>query len=115
MDGIDPPPLALAVLFITCAASAMDVDGHSERGGLFPSMPLLRHMWTGGRVGLKRPLTVSEDATRKSAIKAVAVKERRSGTLVFVTVLHKTGVWRGLAITVQQDYPIACLPGHAAI
>ncbi len=84
-------------------AGEIDVDGHPKRGGFLPPVPLPRRMWAGGRLEVKRGLIVGEEATRKSTIKTVAVKEGRSGTLVFVTVLHEISDRQGLAITEEQD------------
>ena len=98
-------PLPWHWLYFSSPAHAadVDVDGHPKRGGFLPPVPLPRRMWAGGRLEIKRPLTIGEDATRKSTIKAVTVKEGRSGTLVFVTVLHEISDRHGLAITEEQD------------
>jgi 3-methylfumaryl-CoA hydratase len=84
-------------------AADVDIDGHPKRGGFLPPVPLPRRMWAGGRLEIRRALTVGENAARKSTIKTIAVKQGRSGTLVFVTVLHEISDQRGLAIVEEQD------------
>lgn len=84
-------------------ATDVDIDGHPKRGGFLPPVPLPRRMWAGGRLEIKRPLTIGEEALRKPTIKSISVKEGRSGTLVFVTVLHEISDKHGLAITEEQD------------
>lgn len=102
-------------------ATDVDVDGHPKRGGFLPPVPLPRRMWAGGRLEIKRSLTIGEEALRKSTIKAVSIKEGRSGTLVFVTILHEISDRHGLAITEEQDLvyrdtpPVDAVPATLAL
>jgi 3-methylfumaryl-CoA hydratase len=84
-------------------AEDVDVDGHPKRGGFLPPIPLPRRMWAGGRLEIIRSLIIGEEVLRKSTIKSVNIKEGRSGTLVFVTVLHEISDKQGLAIMEEQD------------
>ncbi len=64
-------------------------DGHPQRGGFLPPVPLPRRMFAGGRFEFHRPLKIGETMTRSSRIADVSGKEGRTGTLVFVTVRHE--------------------------
>lgn len=68
--------------------SALDRDGHPERGSLLPPVPLPRRMWAGGEVRFHDDARIGERLRRVSRIADVVVKEGRSGTLCFVTVHH---------------------------
>jgi 3-methylfumaryl-CoA hydratase len=60
-------------------------------------------MWAGSRLEFLRPLTVGAEATRTSTIKDVAVKEGRSGMLVFVTVRHEISDREGVVLSDEHD------------
>ncbi|MBW8783332.1 MAG: MaoC family dehydratase N-terminal domain-containing protein [Novosphingobium sp.] len=81
----------------------LGVDGHPQRGGFLPPVPLPRRMWAGGRVSFVTPLRLGEMATRTSTILKVEAKSGRSGNLVFVTVEHRIAGEHGLAIVEEQD------------
>jgi 3-methylfumaryl-CoA hydratase len=70
------------------ATTALDRDGHPERGHFLPPVPLPRRMWAGGEVRFHDDLRIGERLRRVSKIADVVVKEGRSGTLCFVTVHH---------------------------
>ncbi len=91
-------------------------DGHPERGGFLPPVPLPRRMWAGSRLNFHHPLQVGDEVTRSARIADVSIKSGRSGTLVFVTVRHEIHNARGLAISEEQDivYRDAPTPGAAA-
>ena len=91
-------------------------DGHPQRGGFLPPVPLPRRMWAGSRLNFHHPLQVGDEVTRSARIADVSVKTGRSGTLVFVTVRHEIHNARGLAISEEQDivYRDAPAPGAAA-
>ena len=98
------PPLAHWLYFLdTHRQSELGPDGHARRGEFLPPVPLPRRMWAGSRLEFLRPLALGVDATRKSTIKDVSVKDGRSGTLVFVTVRHEISDARGLAIIDEHD------------
>src|SRR5262249_58506269 len=78
-------------------------DGHAKRGGFLPRVPLPRRMFAGGRFEFRRHLTIGEEIIRTSRIKDVAVKEGRSGLLVFVTVTHDISGPGGVAINEEHD------------
>ncbi|HSN20176.1 MAG TPA: MaoC family dehydratase N-terminal domain-containing protein [Usitatibacter sp.] len=98
------PPLAHWLYFLpTDRQSELGPDGHARRGGFLPPVPLPRRMWAGSRLEFARPLVVGAEATRTSTIKDVAVKEGRSGTLVFVTVRHEIADAGGLVLSDEHD------------
>ena len=92
-------------LYFTPLARQSDIgpDGHAKRGGFLPPVPLPRRMFAGGRFEFHRHLTIGEEITRASRIKDVAVKEGRSGLLVFVTVTHEISGSAGVAINEEHD------------
>jgi 3-methylfumaryl-CoA hydratase len=120
-EGIDPihgtdiPPL-WHWLYFTPLARQSDIgpDGHAKRGGFLPPVPLPRRMWAGGRLEFLRPLKVGETIKRISRIKDVSVKEGRSGTLVFVTVVHEISSSAAVAIREEHDIVYRANPGPDA-
>jgi len=71
-------------------ASRLGHDGHPKRGGFLPPVSLPRRMWAGGEITFHAPLVIDEMVTRTSRIDDVEVKQGRSGTLCFVTVIHES-------------------------
>jgi len=78
-------------------------DGHPQRGGFMPPVPLPRRMWAGSTLHLSAPLRAGEEILRRSEIADVAVKEGRAGVLVFVKVRHEYHGSSGLAQSEEQD------------
>ena len=91
-------------------------DGHAQRGGFLPPVPLPRRMWAGGRLSFPGTLKVGEPAKRHSEILSVEPKQGRSGNLVFVVVRHRISGSAGLAVEEEHDivYREAPTPGAAA-
>ena len=111
------PPLAHWLYFLPQALQRdIGADGHPNRGGFLPPVPLPRRMWAGGRLSFEHALRVGDTATRRSTIASVATKEGRSGTLVFVTVAHEISHARGIALREEHDivYRDNPRPGAAA-
>ncbi len=79
-------------------------DGHPTRGGLLPPVPLPRRMWVGGEITFHAPLVIDEMVKRISRIDDVEVKQGRSGTLSFVTVIHEYTCGGALAVRERQDF-----------
>ena len=69
--------------------SALGADGHPQRGGFLPPVPLPRRMWAGGRLRFDAPLAIGAQSSRSSRILDVTAKEGKSGRLAFVTVAHQ--------------------------
>jgi len=118
----DPlPPLWTWVYFVPMHRQSMvGPDGHPKRGGFLPPVTLPRRMWAGSRLQFHQALRIGETVSRVSRIEDVSFKEGRSGSLVFVRVLHEISGKRGLAISeaqdiVYRDHPKASDPAPAAI
>jgi 3-methylfumaryl-CoA hydratase len=102
--GAALPPLWHWMYFWAGAPQAeLGPDGHPQRGGFLPPVPLPRRMWAGGRLSFKAPLPVGADAVRASTILNVNVKRGASGNLAFVTVGHEIGHEGQACITEEHD------------
>jgi 3-methylfumaryl-CoA hydratase len=64
-------------------------DGHAQRGGFLPPVPLPRRMWAGSQLEFLAPLRIGQQLARTSRIVDVRLKEGCTGPLVFVKVLHE--------------------------
>ena len=103
-DGMVLPPLWHWIFFWDAAPqAALGIDGHPQRGGFLPPVPLPRRMWAGGRLQFLAPLPIGAAATRTSRVESVGAKEGKSGTLAFVTVEHRIAVDGAAAIIEQHD------------
>ena len=85
------------------STAALGIDGHPQRGGFLPPIPLPRRMWAGSGLNFIRPILVGDLVRRVSRISDVAVKQGRSGTLAFVTVEHVLDVAGDISIQETQD------------
>ncbi|RFU45146.1 MaoC family dehydratase N-terminal domain-containing protein [Paraburkholderia sp. DHOC27] len=102
--GNSVPPLWHWLYFLPVSPLAeAGPDGHPERGGFLPPVPLPRRMWAGGRLTFHAPLQVGERAVRTSTIVNIEDKTGRSGRLVFVTVQHDIEVAGELRIEEEHD------------
>jgi 3-methylfumaryl-CoA hydratase len=95
--------------------SELGPDGHPDRGGFLPPIPLPRRMWAGGKLNFHDPIRIGDVVARSSRIADVTLKQGSSGTLCFVTVNHEITTPRGTAITERQNivYREATTPGPA--
>lgn len=88
-DGDDLPMPWHWLYFLEAPASAATAsDGHPQRGGFLPPVPLPKRMWASGEIAAEFPLKIGQEACKRSTVKSVELKRGRSGTLVFVTVEH---------------------------
>lgn len=87
----DPLPLPWHWLYFldTPTRAATGPDGHPQRGGFLPPVPLPRRMWAAGKLELLSPLVIGRPASKVSTVRAIDLKEGKSGPLVFVTVGHE--------------------------
>lgn len=83
--------------------SQIGSDGHPQRGGFLPPVPLPRRMWAGGRLEWHQPLEIGQPIKRISTIQSVSHKAGRSGDLVFVLVRHEIYGPDGLALSEEHD------------
>ncbi|MEW6124337.1 MAG: MaoC family dehydratase N-terminal domain-containing protein [Pseudomonadota bacterium] len=82
---------------------ALGPDGHPARGGFLPPVPLPRRMWAGGSLDFHDEIRVGDVVERASRIESVEVKEGRTGTLCFVTVVHRISADGRACLTERQD------------
>ena len=111
------PPLWHWIYFWSVARhSALGEDGHPQRGGFLPPVPLPRRMWAGGRFKFGAPLPIGANARRTSRILDVKAKSGSTGNLAFVTVQHEIAVDGVVSITEEHDivYRDNPLPGAVA-
>lgn len=109
------PPLWHWLYFLPIhRQSELGPDGHAQRGGFLPPVPLPRRMWAGGRFRFHQPLRVGESIRRTSTILRVDEKQGRSGPLVFVLVQHEIHSPAGLAIVEEHDIVYREMPAPGA-
>ena len=104
--GTTLPPLWHWLYFLpTHRQSEIGPDGHPQRGGFLPPVPLPRRMWAGSRLAWStdNPLRVGGAVERLSRIASVQHKHGRSGDLVFVQVAHELRNEHGLALNEVHD------------
>ncbi len=88
--GTPLPPLWHWLYFLPMhRQSQIGPDGHPQRGGFLPPVPLPRRMWAGSQFEFRSPMRVGDRVARSSTIADVSVKDGRTGQLVFVKVRHE--------------------------
>jgi 3-methylfumaryl-CoA hydratase len=88
--GMHLPPLWHWLYFLPHhRQSEIGADGHAQRGGFLPPVPLPRRMWAGSQFEFRAPVRVGDAVARTSTIDNVTTKEGRTGKLVFVKVRHE--------------------------
>ena len=78
-------------------------DGHPEKGGFLPPIPLPRRMWASSEVAFEHPLQLGDKVTRVSTSASIEEKSGKSGELVFVAVDHETRIGDRVAIRERQN------------
>jgi len=110
------PALWHWLYFLSAAPmSQVSADGHAERGGFLPPVPLPRRMWAGGRLTFHPPLRAGECAKRISTIAHIEDKLGRTGRLVFVTVRHEIETGGELAVEEEHDIVYRGAPAADAL
>lgn len=103
-DGDPLPPLWHWLYFLPIhRQSELGPDGHPQRGGFIPPVPLPRRMFAGGRQHYHAPLRAGDTISRRSSIADVSHKIGRTGALVFVLVRHEISNQDGLALVEEHD------------
>lgn len=103
-DGDALPPLWHWLYFLSVyRQSEAGPDGHMQRGGFLPPVPLPRRMWAGSRVQFLQAPRVGETIRRVSTVADVTHKAGRSGDLVFVVVRHEISTDGGIAVSEEHD------------
>lgn len=88
-DGTPLPELWHWLYFLPMPRrSEIGPDGHANKGGFLPPVPLPRRMWAGSQFSFHQTLCVGERLQRTSTIADVTEKTGRTGMLVFVKVRH---------------------------
>jgi 3-methylfumaryl-CoA hydratase len=83
--------------------SAVGPDGHPLRGGFLPPITLPRRMWAGSRLSFEGALPIGAEVERTSTILDVTHKTGRSGSLIFVKLLHELAVEGQVRVREEQD------------
>lgn len=110
-DGMALPPLWHWIYFLPLyRQSEVGPDGHAQRGGFLPPVPLPRRMWAGGRLKFNTPLRAGEEVRRVSTIENVTEKLGRTGNLIFVLLRHEIFGPEGLALTEEHDIVYRDMP-----
>jgi len=101
----DPAPLTIHWCLAPHLVPAAELgdDGHPERGGFLPPVPLPSRMWAGGRLDFVDRLQVGDTVSRTATVSDIAFKEGRSRPLCFVAIDSTLETGRGLAIRERQD------------
>jgi 3-methylfumaryl-CoA hydratase len=88
-------------------------DGHPQKGGFLPPIPLSRRMWAGGHIEFFFSIHVGDEVRRRSTIASIEAKQGRTGPLWFVGVQHDYATSRGVAISELHNivYREAAVPG----
>jgi 3-methylfumaryl-CoA hydratase len=109
-----PPLWHWAYFWSAVPASEIGPDGHPQRGGFLPPVPLPRRMWAGGRLTFGAPLPVEAQARRTSQVMSVNTKTGATGNLVFVTVKHELSHEGQLCVTEEHDIVYRDMPQPGA-
>lgn len=119
------PPLGHWLYFLPRARqSDISPDGHPNRGGWMPPVPLPRRMWASGSIVFHAPIMIGERIERRSTVAAIDAKKGASGDLIFVTLEHRISnadgqlciaekqhiVYRGAAATAASPASTASEP-----
>ena len=83
-----PPLIHFCLALPAVSLDQVGADGHPQRGGFLPPVPLPRRMWAGGAVTFHGDFKIGDVIQRTSRIVDVTVKHGRTGTLCFVDVDH---------------------------
>jgi len=93
-------------LFATEAPTAgLGPDGHPARGDIMPPVSPPRRMFTGANLRFHSSLLIGQPATKVSEISSVDIRDRKSGTLVFVRLNIR--FLRGNTLCIEEEQTIA--------
>lgn len=105
LDAKSDPPGAIAWCVAPQIVTQSDLgpDGHPQRGGFLPPVPLPRRMWAASDLTFNDTLQVGDEVVRESRVIDVTSKVGSTGPLCFVTVQHELTTRRGPAISERQS------------
>ena len=109
-----PPLWHWAYFWPAAPQRELGSDGHPQRGGFLPPVPLPRRMWAGGRLTFSAPVPIDADAKRTSTVQSAAAKTGGSGQLVFITVRHEIAHRGTICITEEHDIVYRAMPQPGA-
>lgn len=116
LEGSRLPPLWHWIYFWSVSAqSELGADGHPQRGGFLPPVPLPRRMWAGGRFRFLASLVIGAPASRVSTIASIDIKTGSSGQLAFVTVAHQISCAGQVCVLEEHDIVYRDMPAPGAI
>lgn len=113
----DPLPPCWHWMFFqdTTPMAKVGPDGHPVRGDFMPPIDKPRRMWAGSRIEFIDPPRVGEAMRRLTRIDSVTEKAGKSGSLVFVGLVHEISTNRGLAIREEMDLVFRDMPTTGAV
>ncbi|MEU6116976.1 hypothetical protein ABZ840_20865 [Streptomyces sp. NPDC047117] len=98
------PPLWHWLHFLTWPRqSELGPDGHLRDGHFLPPLPERRRMFAGGRLEVRKPLTVGQPAEQTSGVVKAQAKQGRTGGLLFVTARTEFRQDGEVRVTEEQD------------
>jgi hydroxyacyl-ACP dehydratase HTD2-like protein with hotdog domain len=111
-DGTLPPLWHWLHFLERVPQSELGIDGHPREGRFLPPLPDRRRMFAGGRFTVHEPIRFGDTVTRRDELAATAVKQGRSGEMLFVTVRH-TFLRDGTPIA-EEEQDLVYRSGEAA-
>lgn len=102
----EPLPMAWQWIYLLERPATADLgpDGHPARHAIpAPPGPGRRRMWAGGRIVMGAGLRLDRPATRHTSISSSIDKQGRSGSMTFVTVVHRYTQDGVVAVSEEQD------------
>lgn len=113
-DETHVPPLGHWLCFLPGAPqSQLGADGHPQRGGLVPPLPLPMRMAAGSRLTFHSPIPFGADIRRVTRIMSIAEKTGRTGPLAFLTYRYQVFQRATLCITEEFDVVFREKSGNA--
>ncbi|MEV5177872.1 hypothetical protein AB0L10_44320 [Streptomyces flaveolus] len=98
------PPLWHWLYFLNWPAQQdLGADGHPAHGTFLPPIPDRQRMFAGGRCAVTEPLRLDERTERFSSLQNIAVKQGRTGELLFVTQRHEFRQGGRTCLVEEQD------------
>jgi 3-methylfumaryl-CoA hydratase len=99
------PPLGHWLNFLPDAPQAqLGPDGHPQRGGLIPPLPLPMRMAAGSRLTFHEPIPFGADVKRVTRIMSIVEKQGRTGPLAFLTYRYQ--VFNGATLCVTEEFDV---------
>lgn len=78
-------------------------DGHPQRGGFIPPVPLPRRMWAGGELHFLQDIIIGREIRKVSSIEGIKERDGSSGKLCIVTIAHRLFDGDDLCIDERQN------------